>query len=149
MTQTRTPAVAAAVLRRIYRAPREQVFAAWTTPAIAARFLGPDDVKAIDVKMDVREGGTYSIGMQRADGETWFVKGVYREVRAPDRISMTWRWEEDDPADEIETLLTIEFNDLNGQTGLVLTHEQFATVESREGHLKGWTSILDNLPDVL
>ena len=49
-----------------------------------------------------------------ADGERWNVRGTYREVRPPERLVMTWRWEEDKPEDEHDTLLTLEFNELDG-----------------------------------
>jgi uncharacterized protein YndB with AHSA1/START domain len=132
-------------LRRTYKAPRERVFAAWTKPEIAATFLGPGEVTVPEIEMDVRTGGSYSITMLMPDGERMIVTGVYREVVAPERLSMTWRWQEDDPADEYDSLLTLEFNDLGGKTEVVLTHAQLASVESRDRHEGGWTAILDQL----
>ncbi len=145
MTQTGTPVVPALVLRRTYKASRERVFDAWTKPEIAAKFMGPGDHAARDIKMDVREGGSYSITMESVDGEKLLVRGKYREVRRPERLSMTWSWEEDDPKDEIESLLTLEFNQVDSGTEVVLTHEQLASVESAERHKEGWTAILDQL----
>jgi uncharacterized protein YndB with AHSA1/START domain len=147
MSET-SAAIPALVLRRTYKTTPERLFAAWTTPEIATTFLGPDDTRIGDIRMDVRPGGAYSITMVLANGERWSVTGVYREVNEPERLSMTWRWEEENPADEIETLLTLEFNDLGAETELVLTHEQFAGLESRERHQNGWTLILDQLSGV-
>jgi uncharacterized protein YndB with AHSA1/START domain len=148
MSDTRTPvAVPALVLRRTYTAPRQRVFDAWTKPELAAKVLGPGDVTVPEIDMDVRTGGTYRLVMLMPDGERMNVGGTYREVRAPERLSMTWRWEEDDPADEFDTLLTLEFNEVAGGTELVLTHEQLASVESRDRHADGWGKILDQLAD--
>jgi uncharacterized protein YndB with AHSA1/START domain len=144
MTPT-TSAAPALTLRRTYPVARQRVFDAWTTPGIAATFFGPGDTKATDITMDVRPGGAYSITMVRPDGERLIATGVYREVVAPERVSMTWRWVEDDPADEHESLLTLEFNDRGGETELVLTHAQLASVESRDRHAEGWNMILDEL----
>jgi len=149
MTDTSTNAVPTLVLSRIYDAPAERVFAAWTDPQIAAKFMGPGNVKATNIKMDVRVGGEYSILMVLEDGETLRVGGVYREVQPPKRLSMTWRWEEDDPAEEYDTLLTLELFERGEKTELVLTHEQFAKLESRNNHEKGWTAILDRLGRIL
>ena len=150
MTQATTPvAVPALVLRRTYDAPRRAVFDAWTKPEIVARFFGPGDVTIGKVEMDVRPGGTYRIEMVHADGEHFDVGGTYRELRAPELLSMTWRWQEDDPAEEFDTLLTLEFNDVAGGTELVLTHEQLASVESRDRHANGWGKILDQLATAL
>ncbi len=149
MTQTGTPVVPAVILRRTYKASRERVFDAWTKPEIAARFLGPGDVASRQIKMDVREGGAYSILMEPPDGEKLLVRGKYREVRRPERLSMTWSWEEDDPKDEVESLLTLEFNEVDGGTEVVLTHELLGSVESAERHKEGWTQILEQLEPVV
>ena len=150
MNDTRVPAaVPALVLRRTYRAPRQRVFDAWTKPHIAAAFLGPGGATVPEIEMDVREGGTYRIVMLKPDGERLPVSGTYRDVRAPERLSMTWRWEEDDPAEEYDSLLTLEFNEVAGGTELVLTHEQLASVESRDRHTEGWGMILDQLSNAV
>jgi uncharacterized protein YndB with AHSA1/START domain len=150
MTDKITPvAVPAIVLRRTYAAPRQRVFDAWTKPELAMKFLGPNDVTVPKVHMDVRTGGSYSIVMILPDGARWKVGGTYREVRPPERLSMTWRWEEDDPADEHDTLLTLEFNECDGGTELVLTHEQFANADSRDRHEEGWSAIVNQLGEAL
>lgn len=145
MTQIGTPAVPELVLKRTYKAPRERVFDAWITPEIASRFFGPGEVEARDITMDARVGGAYSITMAMPDGEKLLVRGIYREVRRPERLAMTWSWEEDDPNDEIESLLTLDFNEKDGGTELVLTHAQLASVESADRHKDGWTQILEQL----
>lgn len=150
MSEISTPAaVPALVLRRTYKAPRQRVFEAWTKPELAVRFLGPGDVTVPELEMDVRTGGTYRIAMLMPDGERMNARGTYREVRPPERLSMTWRWEEDDPADEFDTLLTLEFNAHADGTELVLTHEQLASVESRDRHEHGWSLILDQFAGTL
>ena len=145
MSDTQTTAVPALVLRRTYKASPQSVFDAWTTPEIAATFLGPGDHALREVEMDVRTGGTYRMVMLKPDGERLPVSGTYRVVRPPHKLSMTWRWEEDDPADEYDSILTLEFNPVPGGTELVLTHEQLASLESRERHGEGWAMILDQL----
>jgi uncharacterized protein YndB with AHSA1/START domain len=149
MSDTSAPAaVPAIVLRRTYGAPRQRVFDAWTQPQLAAKFLGPGDVTVPEIEMDVRQGGTYRIVMLMPDGERYNVGGTYREVRSPELLSMTWRWEEDDPADEYDSLLTLEFNEVPDGTELVLKHEQLKSVESRDRHADGWGKIMDELTSV-
>jgi len=141
--------VPALILKRIYDAPPERVYAAWTEPQTLAKFLGPGSVKALEIETDVRVGGSYSLVMVKDDGERLPVRGVYREVQPAKRLSMTWRWEEDNPADEYDTLLSLDFIDLGGKTELILKHEQFASAESRSNHEQGWTPILEQLVAVL
>lgn len=149
MTDLQSPAVPAVVLHRTYPVPRERVYAAWTKPEIAARFLGPGDVVCSDITMDVRLGGAFSLTMNSPEMGKMTARGTYVEVKAPERISMTWRWEEDDPAEEYDSLLTLEFHDRNGHTDFVLRHEKIATQESRDRHEGGWTMIVDQLAGVL
>lgn len=148
MTDIRTAIIPALVLRRTYATTPDALFAAWTMPETASKFLGPGEVKAT-AEMDVRPGGAYRIAMRRPEGDVWVAKGEYREVLRPRRLVMTWRWEEDDAADEHDSLLTLEFNEVAGGTELVLTHERLASVESRQGHSEGWNLILDQIVGVL
>ena len=149
MTESQAALAPAVVLRRSYNASPERVFAAWSTPEIAAKFLGPGDVVAKNITMDVRPGGAFRLTMLKPDGEQLPAFGIYREVLRPERLVMTWTWEEDDPADQHETLLTLEFHERNGGTDFVLRHEQLASVESRDRHEEGWTLIVDQLPAAL
>ncbi|MDQ2818544.1 MAG: SRPBCC domain-containing protein [Candidatus Eremiobacteraeota bacterium] len=149
MSDTKTQAPERILIRRKFAAPRARVFAAWTRPEEMCKWAGPNDVSVPEMQSDLRVGGKYRITMQMTDGERWAVGGVFKEVRAPERLSYTWRWEEDSPADEIETLITVEFHDLGQETELVFTHEKFASQESRDGHEGGWNSALDKLGDYL
>lgn len=149
MTNLQPAAVPALVLRRTYPVSRERVFAAWTNPETAARFINTGDAKGTDITMDVKTGGAYSIAMVSTEMGRIVVRGRYLEVKAPERLVMSWSWEEDDPADEYESLLTLEFNERDGGTELVLTHEKLASIETRDRHEHGWTMMIDQLATVL
>ena len=44
-----------------------------------------------------------------------------------------------------ETIVTVEFKDLDGSTEVVLTHELFPSSEAKAGHETGWLSCLSKL----
>ena len=68
--------------------------------------------------------------------------GTYREIDAPNRLAYTWDW--DDPGHAVgETLVTVEFNDMDGATEVVLTHDLFPSAEAKDGHAQGWVSCLN------
>ncbi len=146
MNQATVPAL---VIRRTFEAPPQAVFAAWTTPAMMMQFLAPEDGSIKDIKLDVRPGGAYTVVFGMPDGEDWTVGGVYKEVSPPNRLSMTWRWVEDDPKDERDTFLSLQFNPHGSGTELVLTHENLRSEESRESHDSGWNAFLDKLAATL
>lgn len=74
---------------RIYDAPREAVWSAWTEPAQLARWWGTTgwSVEADTIVADVREGGAFRIKAVRDDGSAEIqTEGVYREVSPPERL---------------------------------------------------------------
>jgi uncharacterized protein YndB with AHSA1/START domain len=141
-------------LTRIFDAPRELVFKAWTEADQFKQWFGAaacDGASLQTVKVDARVGGKYRLQVRRADGEFYTTAGVYREVKAPGRLVFTWAFEKDGSGDEFgeveqpEMLVTVEFKAHGKQTELILTHEKFASVESRDRHEQGWTRCLDSL----
>jgi uncharacterized protein YndB with AHSA1/START domain len=137
--------VPALVIRRTYDVSPQRVYDAWTDPELARQFLCPAGMTTRSVTLDVRPGGSYRIEMLRPDGEVYAAYGVYREVVPASRLSMTWQWEEDNPEEEHETLLTLEFKPYGSGTEFILTHERLRSLESRTGHEHGWTSMLQKL----
>jgi uncharacterized protein YndB with AHSA1/START domain len=149
MSDTKTSTVPALVIRRTFKAPRERVFAAWTQPELIKKWFGPHNFTPAEASVDLRVGGAYRIVMIAPDGDRNIAKGVFNEVLVPERIACSWRWEEDSPEQEHDTLLTVEFHARGNETELVLTHEKLASDESRGRHEHGWNELLDNLPSVL
>jgi uncharacterized protein YndB with AHSA1/START domain len=74
------------VITRIFDAPRELVWKAWTDPEHVKRWWGPKDFTAPVCKIDLREGGKYLYCMRSPEGQNYWSTGVYREIVAPERI---------------------------------------------------------------
>jgi uncharacterized protein YndB with AHSA1/START domain len=149
MSDAQTAAVPALVIRRTFNAPRERVFAAWTSAELLRRWFGGPEMTVGEVAFDARGGGRYRIAMTASDGEEFNVGGVITEFRAPERLAYSFRWEEDDPQTEHDTFVSIDFIDREGQTEVVLTHTSLASEASRERHAGGWNTLLDNLATIL
>ncbi len=141
-------------LTRVFDAPRERVFRAWTDPNQFRQWFGAaacEGSSLESVKMDARVGGKYRLQVRRADGEYFTTVGVYREVKPPERLVFTWQFEKDGAGDQFgeveppEMLVTLEFKARGTQTELILTHEKFASEESRDRHQEGWTRCLKEL----
>ena len=139
-------------IKRLIKAPRELVFAAWTDPEQLKKWFGPDEDFVVPLaKVDLRVGGKYRIQMKRSDGEFHTAVGTYREVEPPKRLVFTWAWEKDGSEPDFgeveptEMLVALEFFPRDKQTELVLTQEKFASVESRDRHEHGWSACLDKL----
>ena len=132
---------------RTFDAPRERVFQAWTDPALLKKWFRPDDsFTTLLTKVDLRVGGKYRLQMRRPDGDFHTCVGTYREVKAPERLVFTWQWEKDGGEPDFgevepeQMLITLEFHTRGKQTEVILTQENFASVESRDRHEHGWNS---------
>jgi glutathione S-transferase len=134
-------------LTRVIKAPRERVFAAWTEPSIMTQWSAPEGYLVQEAEVDLRVDGAFRVRMESPEGETHTAEGVYREVEPPRRLVYTWTWAEGD-AGMGETVVTVEFRDLDDATAVVLTHEGFPDAAAREDHEQGWASCLNRLEGV-
>jgi len=133
-------------MKRTFAAPREKVFAAWTDPKALAKWFAPNEQFETRIpKFELRVGGAYRIEMQLGDKNN-VVTGTYREIRPPERLVFTWKWETaPTAADAGDTLVTLVFVSRGGQTELTLTHERLASAEARDAHNQGWIGCLESL----
>jgi len=129
---------------RVIQADPEAVFAAWTEPEQLLRWSCPEGATVTDAQVDLRVGGKYRIRMQGSEGKVHTAVGVYREIQRPTRLVYTWDWLEQDHAVG-ETVVTVEFKELDGSTEVVLSHQLFPSAEAKASHEQGWTSCLNRL----
>jgi uncharacterized protein YndB with AHSA1/START domain len=133
-------------LRRIIRAPREKVFAAWTDPEQLRQWWGPGPVSCPEAHVDLREGGAYRLANREADGSITWISGTFERVRAPDELVYTWTI---GSAPGEPTLVSVAFLPHAEGTELVLTHARFAAAAVRDMHLAGWNGCIDKLEALL
>ena len=79
---SREPDERTIVITRVFDAPRDLVFKAWTDPKHVAQWWGPQGFTNPLCEMDLRVGGVFRVHMRGPDGVTYPCKGVYREVRS-------------------------------------------------------------------
>lgn len=113
--------VADLVITRIFDAPRERVFKAWTDPRQVARWWGPHGFTDLNCEMDVRPGGAFCIQMRGPDGVVYPNHGVFREIVEPERLVVsTSAFEDENGNPQLEVLTTVTFAEHNGKTKLTL-----------------------------
>jgi uncharacterized protein YndB with AHSA1/START domain len=137
-------------LTRVVPAPRDAVFRAWTAPEALMRWWVPFPGMSVPAaEVDLRPGGRYRLTMRNSKGEEFHLHGVYREVRPPERLVYTWRWQGTEHDGDGETLVTVDFEASGATTLLHLTHEQFPDADVRERHGIGWGGVLDRFVAVM
>ena len=148
------------VITRIFDAPRELVWKAWTEPEHMKKWWGPKGYTCPDCIIDFRIGGKYLFSMQDAKGNKIWSTGEFREIIDPEKIVIT-----DSFADEkgnivpsehygmkgipMEMIVTVLLEDENGKTKMTMTHAGLPAGEHMEGANDGWNTSFDKLAESL
>jgi predicted CoA-binding protein/uncharacterized protein YndB with AHSA1/START domain len=139
------------VATRVFDAPRELVFKAYTTPSLLQRWYGSADTNVIVDRMDLKPRGSWRV-IDRGAGEADHAfSGVYLDVEPPSRLAYTFNYEPL-PGNH-EAVATVTFEEVDGQTRLV-TSTRYLTVEDRDGMVKsgmeqGTAESMDRLAELL
>jgi uncharacterized protein YndB with AHSA1/START domain len=138
------------VITRVFDAPRELVFKAWTDPQHIARWWGPEGFTLPSCAIDLRPGGAYHFHMRARDGTDHWLQGIYHEVVEPERIVCTFTWADAaGKPSRPETLLTVIFAEHGAKTTLTLHQIEFESDTARDKHRHGWNSSLQCLAEHL
>jgi len=146
-TSAETPGTGIGIeLQRRFRASPERIFRAWTQPAALREWWCPPGWVAGEIEINLRIGGNYRIAMSRAGGPGAgiSVSGQFLEVKPPERLVYTWRWE-GAFAEMPETLVMLELSGSDNETLLTLRHDNFTDLGLRQQHRSGWMSACDRL----
>ena len=126
---TKVAPVATLRVTRLIKAPRERVFAAWTTPEDIVKWFGPETCQVLSAKVDLRVGGQYHFRVKGQDCNTGKdkgeidLRGTYSEIKKPSRLVYTWHWHGSPEVEFGETLVTVDFVDKEGFKEVQITHD--------------------------
>jgi uncharacterized protein YndB with AHSA1/START domain len=136
------------VITRIFDAPRERVFSAWTEPDQVASWFGPEqfDSPRERIDIDLRVGGRYELTMiQREGGAEYPVRYEILELVEPELLVLR-----SDPMPEMgmpDAVITrVELDDLGDRTRMTLTDGPYSEGVQAEA---GWKSSFDKLAAVV
>ena len=151
------------VISRVFDAPRELVFKAFTDPEHMKHWWGPKGFKVIKSAMDLRPGGMYHYGLESPDGMKMFGRFIYREISAPESIVLVSSFSDEhggitrhpmSPTWPREMLSRFDFEDIGvGKTKLTVSwtpinesDEERETFEKgRPSMTQGWGGTLEQL----
>jgi len=139
------------VIERMFDAPRELVWDAFTRSEHLINWMGPKVYPAASFEADVRPGGTWRGCLRSTEGgrDLW-QGGKYLEVERPSRLVYTFQWDKHDEQDEtFETVVTVLFENRGAKTLMKFYQSIFNTTSNRDGHVGGWNSGFDRLDEYL
>jgi uncharacterized protein YndB with AHSA1/START domain len=74
------------VISRVFNAPREMVWRAWTEREQLMQWFGPKGFTMPHAKLDLRPGGIFHYAMRSPDGKEMWGKWTFREIVAPNKL---------------------------------------------------------------
>lgn len=140
-------------ITRVFDAPRELVFKAWTEVEHLKRWWGPHSFTNPVCEIELRRGGSIRIDMRSPDGTIYPMTGVFQEIVAPERLVFKSMALDGEGEPLFEILNTVLFSDANGKTTLTVQARVLrATADAPQyldGMQEGWNQSLDRLAEVL
>ena len=166
MTATRAnPEIRDLVITRVFDAPVERVWKAWTDPKFVMRWWGPTGFTSPSCKIDFREGGRFIFHMRAPKdfqgGQDFYTAGVYKKIQRHKLIEFTQGLSDKDgnlidpakmgmPPDfpkEIPSALA--FKAIGNKTELTATEYGWTVGQMREMSEAGLSQCLDKLAAAL
>jgi uncharacterized protein YndB with AHSA1/START domain len=150
------------IITRIFDAPRELVWKAWTDPKYVVQWWGPKGFSSPVCKMDFRVGGKFLVCMRSPEGQDMWNGGEYHEIVPLEKIVYSLYFA-DAEGNKIEPeQMGIEheaiegarditlFEDLgDGRTKLTLIGNEPMASAKESGQVEGWNQILEKLAAVV
>ena len=150
-------------ITRVFDAPRDKVWKAWTETERLKQWWGPKGFKVHTCKVDLRPGGVFLYGMTAPDGKDMWGKFTYREIVPPERMVLINSFSDEAggvtrhpmaPTWPLEMLSTFTFEDEpGGKTKVTIrwsphnaSEEERKTFEAgRDSMRQGWGGTMDQL----
>ena len=149
------------VVERVFEAPREVVFEAWTEPERLKRWWGPKGFTTPFCAVDLREGGVFLYCMRSPEGRDFWGRGVFRDIVVPERLVFVMSFADAegnavaatcyglDPDWPLERLRTVTFEELAGATRVAVRDEGVPPGPDGDDTRRGWAEMLDGLAEYL
>ncbi len=162
MTKSTVNETGRMVVTRVFDAPRELVWKAWTDPKYVMQWWGPKGFTASVCKMDFRVGGKFLICTRTLDGQDFWHGGEYHEIVPHEKIvsSMYFSDSEGNKVEPAELGIEHEaiegahdvilFEDLgSGRTKLTFIGNEPMESAKDSGQLEGMNQVLDKVAAVV
>jgi uncharacterized protein YndB with AHSA1/START domain len=149
------------VITRVFDAPREAVWRAWTEPGQVQRWWGPKDYTAPACTIDLHVGGRYLFGMRSPEGQDYWSTGVYREIVPHERLVYTDSFADAQgnvvpashygmPGDwPLEMEVSVTFEAHGDRTKMTLRHVGLPAGDMAEMTGAGWNESFDKIAAAL
>ena len=144
-------------MRRVFAAPPDMVFQAWTDPAQLGWFFNPGMPVTAPTVVDLRVGGQWRQQMVETADRQYFTGGVYREIVPGQKLVFSFGAVDGWPPIDLDNLdegplVTLRFKPVGAGTEMELQvqlPDHLSEEKTREwmqsGMMDGWSATIDRL----
>jgi uncharacterized protein YndB with AHSA1/START domain len=153
-------------INRVFDAPREIVWKAWTDEAHLLEWWSPKGFKTRFAKVDLRPGGLFHYGLETPDGKAFCGRFIYRAIEPPQRLEFVMSFADEnaniarniwDDQWPLEILHVVTFTEKDGKTEVALkshpinaSPDEVAAFEAGAASMQGgYRGTFDNLAELL
>lgn len=141
-------------ITRVFNAPRDLVWQAWTDPDHIMQWWGPKGFENASCASDLRVGGRFRLEMCAPDGNVYPCVGAYTEIVPGERIVYASEADDSHPCGAglpPRATVTVTFAERDGKTTLT-HHTRFETAARKgaavkERYLTSWQEAFERLAE--
>lgn len=147
------------MITRVFHAPRERVFEAWSAPGQIEQWSAPEGFSLRVTEHDFRADGQWRYIMISPDGTEYPSQGIFQEIVPPERIVNTDEFGEgveqamgiDLPQTMVVTTLFEELDAQATRLTIQILHDSISDRQKHQqmGVVDGWNSCLNRLENLL
>jgi uncharacterized protein YndB with AHSA1/START domain len=115
-------------IERVFDAPREQVYRAFTDPDQISEWWGPRSTTTRVEQCELKAGGAWRFVSVNEDGSEFVFFGEFTELKEPEKVAYTFNWEGNEGQPSTDD---ITFIDEGERTKLVI-RSTFASKDDRD-----------------
>jgi uncharacterized protein YndB with AHSA1/START domain len=162
LTSGSPPKAEQVTIERLFEAPRELLFKAWTDEQHLSRWYAPAGCEITFRKLEIRPGGEFHSCIKTPNGHYCWCRGTYSEIKTPERIVYSMLIADEagkllspdeagmDPDWPRETIVTVTFEEIGPRTTKLTLHQSVnLELAKRTGAYPSWLSMFDRLEESL
>lgn len=130
-------------ITRLFEAPREVVWRAWSDLHLARQWWGPKGFTVSELPLAMRPGGVWRAVMHSPDEEKYPAHGILEEIVPTERLGFTLLWDDEGPTSDMR--VTVTLTPQAEQTRMTFRKGPFPSEEWRREEEDGWNEAFDRL----
>ena len=140
-------------LTRVFDAPRERVFEAWTRAEHLVHWFGPKGFTIHSCTTEPRAGGVFRLCMRAPDGKDYWVRGEFRKLTAPAHLVIHCTADDETGVGRLQETIDVSFTEDRGRTRVALNATARGPSDKAAAMIKGmeigWAQTIERLGTLL